>query len=48
MVYMVLVVLKGVVLSMDVFVDGWYYGCNLININFEKWELCFGELLVVL
>lgn len=29
---------KGVTPSMDAFVDGWYYGRNSSNINFEKWE----------
>ena len=29
---------KGVVSTMDAFVDGWAYGRNTKNLNFEKWE----------
>lgn len=36
---------KGNVLSMDCFVDGWQYGRNSTNINFEKWEERMGEQL---
>ena len=39
---------KGVVPSMDAFVDGWYYGRHSNNINFEKWEERLGEPLAAL
>lgn len=38
MAHTALVLPKGVTPSMDAFVDGWYYGRNSRNINFEKWE----------
>lgn len=37
-----------VVSSMDAFVDGWQYGRNSRNINFEKWEERLGEPLAKL
>ena len=45
MAHTALVAPKGVVPSMDAFVDGWYYGRNSKNINFEKWEERMGEPL---
>lgn len=43
-----LVAPKGVVPSMDAFVDGWYYGRNSTNINFGKWEERLNEPLSAL
>ena len=48
MAHTALVAPKGVVPSMDAFVDGWYYGRNSANINFEKWEERMGEPLSAL
>ena len=48
MAHTALVAPKGVVPSMDAFVDGWYYGRNSTNINFEKWEERMGEPLSAL
>ncbi|MEL6861740.1 MAG: Coq4 family protein [Pseudomonadota bacterium] len=45
MAHTALVAPKGVVPSMDAFVDGWYYGRNSGNINFEKWEERLAEPL---
>lgn len=45
MAHTALVAPKGVVPSMDAFVDGWYYGRNSNNINFEKWEERMSEPL---
>jgi len=43
-----LVAPKGVVPSMDAFVDGWNYGRSSKNINFEHWEERLGEPLAAL
>ncbi|MEO1015488.1 MAG: Coq4 family protein [Pseudomonadota bacterium] len=48
MAHAALVAPKGVVPSMDAFVDGWYYGRNSKNLNFEKWEERLGEPLEAL
>lgn len=39
---------NGVVPSMDAFVDGWQYGRNSRNINFDRWEERLGEPLSAL
>lgn len=39
---------KGVVPSMEAFVDGWQYGRNSTNINFARWEERLGEPLSAL
>lgn len=39
---------KGNVPAMDAFVDGWQYGRNSKNINFEKWEERLSEPLSAL
>ena len=48
MAHTALVAPKGVVPSMDAFVDGWHYGRHSNNINFEKWEERLGEPLAAL
>lgn len=48
MAHTALVAPKGVVPSMDAFVDGWSYGRHSRNINFEKWEQRLGEPLAAL
>lgn len=48
MAHTALVAPKEVVPSMDAFVDGWYYGRNSTNINFEKWEERLDEPLSAL
>lgn len=48
MAHTALVAPKGVVPSMDAFVDGWSYGRHSNNINFEKWEQRLGEPLAAL
>jgi len=48
MTHTALVAPKGNLPAMDAFVDGWYYGRNSMNINFEKWEERLSEPLSVL
>ncbi|MDJ0921789.1 MAG: Coq4 family protein [Henriciella sp.] len=48
MTHTALVAPKGNLPAMDAFVDGWYYGRNSMNINFEKWEERLGEPLSAL